>query len=392
MYEELVSLVRREEDLKSTKDFDKWRWKGGRKEKLDQLYSVRETFSLKLDEARYRLDVLLEEEEEQRRTGVGGLQALDLDSHTLFAVDETINPTELLGIAPTTNNYAGFGIIEEEEEDDFLSTDSEDDEDSFDVDEDDINQNSATELLSPFNKKKKKRSSAAKRHRKTLTLASREALERKKILNAKEEEEEKSNNKNKSIKLSEAEVVHIEKRLETIDTLLESLQDEEWADEIQIEEEGFVFKDKEVPNNTNTNKEFLSLLDQILAMILGSTTSNNKDIDDETEFLQLLRKEHAKIVEEWFKYFGRLPPSTTSTETTSIPEQQQQTNQPAATTIPLPSSECLRAELGITDVDSDWDQDDDNDDIPLIQLKNTPSSGGDLRPGCTSLRPGGKIG
>mmetsp|Transcript_14819 Transcript_14819/g.17011 ORF Transcript_14819/g.17011 Transcript_14819/m.17011 type:complete len:288 (+) Transcript_14819:441-1304(+) len=264
--------------------------------------------------------------------------------------------------------------------------------DSFDVDEDDTNQNSTTELLSPFNKKKKKRSSAAKKHRETLTLASREALERKKILNAKEEEEEKSNNKNKSIKLSEAEVVHIEKRLETIDTLLESLQDEEWADEIQIEEEGFVFKDKEVPNNTNTNKEFLSLLDQILAMILGSTTSNNKDIDDETEFLQLLRKEHAKIVEEWFKYFGRLPLSTTSTETTSIPEQQQQTNQPAAKTIPLPFSERLRAELGITDVDSDWDQDDDDDDIPLIQLKNTPSSGGDLRPGCTSLRPGGKIG
>jgi len=75
--------------------------------------------------------------------------------HTLFAVDETINPKELLGIAPTTNNNAGFGIIEEEEEDDFLSTDSDDNKDN--VDKDDTNQNFSTELLPSFQKSNKKK-------------------------------------------------------------------------------------------------------------------------------------------------------------------------------------------------------------------------------------------
>mmetsp|Transcript_40953 Transcript_40953/g.49174 ORF Transcript_40953/g.49174 Transcript_40953/m.49174 type:complete len:859 (-) Transcript_40953:61-2637(-) len=127
-------------------------------------------------------------------------------------------------------------------------------------------------------------------------------------------------------------------KLERVDELLETLQEEEWADEEEEQEQGVSVKDSKQSlqnehdgdsclNDNIGQKKCMSLLDQILAMIMGSIprtgfcyeTSQQKETNlcyhdeyqvpsEEEHFINMKRK-HETIVKEWIKEFGRLPKS-----------------------------------------------------------------------------------
>ena len=120
-------------------------------------------------------------------------------------------------------------------------------------------------------------------------------------------------------------------RLAKIDALIESMQDDQWAEEEEQEE---------VVANTTTfeaeeaNADHLSLLDQILAMIMGKITPPSNSSDDiMEEHVQNIFTMHHTIVREWKDYFGRLPP-------------------PAATEVVRESSEIFQSNDGNTSVAS----------------------------------------
>jgi hypothetical protein len=76
--------------------------------------------------------------------------------------------------------------------------------------------------------------------------------------------------------MAQAAVQSLEVRMNQVDDLLESLQDEEWADE----EDGFKPKDN---NEDSSAANELSLLDQILAMILGTLSPEQSDCQDASQ-------------------------------------------------------------------------------------------------------------
>ena len=127
-------------------------------------------------------------------------------------------------------------------------------------------------------------------------------------------------------RLAEATLLKLEERLTNVDELLESLQEEEWADDEEgddeYDDEGDYrrgdedFKDRvEMPSiDPPRAVTFSSLLDHILAMILGALPkeircsslqeANNTDADH----YRYIKEEHESIVKEWIEIFGRLPP------------------------------------------------------------------------------------
>lgn len=360
MQDELFSLTDRELEAKQNLELDQWRSEG-RKQQLDKLYQVRETFSYRLEMAQIHLDELEDLREKQVQQKCCGLQALDLQSQ-LFAVDEKVDATALLGMQER--------IMLEDEQFDHNNSDCSEAGDSSresrckdgsnsdcsevgDISEEssgkdgghDIKENQVTEAQQ-------------------LLVTSEEREEKEKIGKAlKEEETIREQLTSEDLRMAYAAVSSLQDRMEQVDDLLESLQDEEWADE----EEGFV------PSTTpeiNCSKEQMTLLDQILAMILGSLSQVDGSVSDEGFFVWI-RQEHQEIVESWSKFFGRLPLSTSS----PVQEDRRETEKQET----LAPSE-LRAVLGINDVDVDWDEED------TIEKSLTHSS----KPGGC-LRPGGRL-
>ena len=94
----------------------------------------------------------------------------------------------------------------------------------------------------------------------------------------------------------------LEAKVKDVEELLENLQDEEWAAEEEAETKQ---KPQEQPQSKDSKDE-LSLLDQILAMILGALPMEPGGKDKERHF-QYVREEHEFIVKGWKEYFGRLP-------------------------------------------------------------------------------------
>ncbi len=143
------------------------------------------------------------------------------------------------------------------------------------------------------------------------------------------------------LRMAQATSTVLRQKLKNIDDLLETLQDEEWAEEEEEEEE-------EVEDVTPDANEF-GLLDQILAMILGATDLSPQDVF----------REHADIVQDWKVYFGRLPPS--SAESKKMAPQKDPTE--------------WKQTLGIVDnFETDWDSDPE-----------------EAVPPKTGLRPGGRL-
>jgi hypothetical protein len=103
----------------------------------------------------------------------------------------------------------------------------------------------------------------------------------------------------------------LERKLQQVDELLETLQDEEWKKEEKREERGYSDDDdsqqEELVKDPLQAQKQLSLLDEILAMILGATPPplDNPSMDDHVAWM---RNEHREIIRGWKEYFGRLPP------------------------------------------------------------------------------------
>ena len=107
-------------------------------------------------------------------------------------------------------------------------------------------------------------------------------------------------------RIAEATLLKLEERLKTVDDLLESLQEEEWADEEDDEEGGhgnsFAFGSEEDGKEqagfgpTRPNPFEATLLDQILAMILGGLPkekdASGKDVKTSEEHYRYIRDEH----------------------------------------------------------------------------------------------------
>ena len=98
----------------------------------------------------------------------------------------------------------------------------------------------------------------------------------------------------------------LEKKVKDVEELLENLQEEEWAAEEEAEQEDE--QAQNVHNNTTTDNSAtgMSLLDQILAMILGALPMEAGSKDRERHF-RYVKEEHEFIVSGWKDYFGRLP-------------------------------------------------------------------------------------
>mmetsp|Transcript_7315 Transcript_7315/g.10798 ORF Transcript_7315/g.10798 Transcript_7315/m.10798 type:complete len:622 (-) Transcript_7315:49-1914(-) len=113
-------------------------------------------------------------------------------------------------------------------------------------------------------------------------------------------------------KVNEANVQSLMKQLDKVDELLESLQEEAWADEEEDEEEVNNLIDDNSKHQVirsgfkagQENK--LTLLDQILAMVLFSLPNLHGLAND--VFMAYKGKQHMQIVKEWKEHFGCLPP------------------------------------------------------------------------------------
>jgi len=442
MHAELRRLVRSEEAAvhrrRQRDELAVWKVQG-RRAQLDRLYEVREVLQERVQQAVQQQNALegqreraVQKELQKRRlvppsggsggvgTGTGGLEAFDFES-TVFAFPDRKNggPSLLLGLKEDDDEEEYQRFLEQQEgsDDDEGELQSEggafdengnESEDALDATDDVAEEcagatspNDVTRVSSAS--KKERRKAAARNHRQRLQESNKEAEHRAKLLAAQAEEEAvRERCTTQQLRIHMAVVNSLTAKLKQVDDLLESLQEEQWADEEAAEEEA------ESPQNSATRKipaepsdePQLSLLDQVLAMILGaSPPPEGTSLEDHVRFLE---QEHTAILREWKEHFGRLPPpllSSSSTLDTSTANQGWDTTKttPAATTETavgvnaLPNSATpadMRQSLGIVENDGElWDSDgeEEGDDEAEIQQPSRPTE----RP--VGLRPGGRL-
>ena len=111
--------------------------------------------------------------------------------------------------------------------------------------------------------------------------------------------------------MAEAMLRNLQDRLDGVDNLLESIQEEEWADEEGANEpDDQSLKDE--MGRPNPDPPGMTLLDRILAMILGALSQAYTGATSKEEHFKFVKKEHDSIAAEWKRTFGRLPPTITS--------------------------------------------------------------------------------
>jgi len=107
-------------------------------------------------------------------------------------------------------------------------------------------------------------------------------------------------------KLALAVVTNLEKKLQKVDSLLETMQEEEWKDQEEgvLVDDGFTDEIDEFASEQHPEESDMSLLDQVLAMVLGAFPPLGKPVQ---EHFARLKKEHEEIKSLWNSAFGRLP-------------------------------------------------------------------------------------
>mmetsp|Transcript_25058 Transcript_25058/g.61737 ORF Transcript_25058/g.61737 Transcript_25058/m.61737 type:complete len:643 (-) Transcript_25058:305-2233(-) len=228
-------------------------------------------------------------------------------------------------------------------------------------------------LSIPFQRRQERRQRAKERKRQERKEAKNKAeKERLKQL----EQEIREQHTSREMVVAQTIYEALSKKLENVEELLESLQDEEWQAEEDRESEAESKKD-----TIHQSDKSFTLLDQILAMILGTTPiPRGKTSQEHYRFVQ---EEHKSIVNEWKSYFGRLPASLGDASEPTNPA-------PAPDFREQASPSQLRMQLGIVDnTDDDWDAD---DDIEGNAKANTnPDKAEPTKPKVYGLRPGGSI-
>ena len=267
----------------------------------------------------------------------------DIDGQTEFPLEEFTSPA--IGTVP-------MPTVEEMETElgDLSKQDQRTTQDSDD----------AQQTLSlPFQKRKQRREQSKRRKRKE-----RQTAEQKAQLEKLQKMEEGLRSQLTNNELILAQTMHnaLTEKMTKIEDLLNSLQDEVW--QAEEETEG---NDSQTHQDKDTTDPAFSLLDQVLAMILGATP-----IPDETnpaKHYERMQQEHQAIVQAWKAHFGRLPtPTTGSSERPS-------TSDSSPPDAPLSSQE-YRKELGISenDGDDDWEAVKDWDDLLNDKASNANKS------------------
>jgi len=316
------------------KELEVWR-RETRPAELEKLYQVRETFEFRLEQAREQYDKLVLkrevrvqqelQKEKEKGSGSGGVAGLDWDAKVTFAVrndDKSILSKEELkedDIVFSDDSYHDMAEDEYEEEEpvdgsllEVYDTNSSSDEalESKPVKNltgplDSI----SGKAMSTLDRKKRRALASSKRMRRKIESQKHKSNfeEVRNMTIAAHDEEHKM--RQLCISLDEkkalATLTNLEDRLIGVDKLLDRLQEEAWEDE----EEGHLdepsnSREDDILSEVNLTheKEKLSILDQILAMILGSLPAT-RFISTEEHF-KFLKEEHETIVLNWKKDFG----------------------------------------------------------------------------------------
>jgi hypothetical protein len=428
MSHELHKLLRQEEQpYRASLQLEHWNTKG-RKARLDQLYRVREVFALRLEAAEDKLRVLkkhkwddatAKELERLRWTtestaGDGSSSSLAAAAAALDDFDKDWN-----GFGRTTTSRSchdsGYDSTSPSDDDD-------DDDDKHFLES--TTGGDAAALLPPAvdvnqrSKKARQRTSAITKTRKCRLQSQQEAARIEQAAAYAEEEEEEEERVRElcmtpELKMALAVVKSLEERMQQVDDLLESLQEEEWADEengifLQTRAESTASENRvsssssapDAPPTTAKMATELSLLDGVLAMILGSLPQSTEI--STAEHYKFIHKEHQEIVSEWKEYFGRLPsPSPhrvgrvdtvdTATRPVQVSEMTRKPSVPSTDSDVLarrpPTVEELKKSLGITDnSELDWDDLDDEEAKTSADPPRPKKSAVGLRPGGKAIR------
>ncbi len=437
MAQELTLLVREEQ---ARLDYEEWT-ASTRQAKLDNLYSIRETLVHQVELAKSKVerleeqrDIQVDEEMEPFRRKVHQHASPDA-----FGSSELSFPEEFqwLGLTdqPVLDDEDDWGLTEESNDehescnstrsDELADESSANDDDEIDlvvVTELDVLDGHQSEpkslsketepvpaptttvhnmaeqefaegdgatkpsLSLPFQQRKNRREKSKQRKRQQQKAAEQKArqLQLQRM-------EEGLRSKLTSNELILAQTMHnaLSQKMEKIEELLDSLQDEVWQAEEEREQPADSAKATD-----NTDKQTLSLLDQVLAMILGATPI--PDGKAPAEHFHFMQSEHKSIVQAWKAHFGRLPPPAMASSDQVAQDLSEQ---------PL-SSKDHREELGIVDNDGDnWEEVEDWDTLldgkkkeptskqvanTILNAKTNPKR--DLPgPKLVGLRPGGRV-
>jgi hypothetical protein len=419
MSHELHKLLRQEEQQhRASLQLEHWKTQG-RKVRLDQLYRVREVFALRLEAAKDQLrvlkkhkwnhDVATKELERLRWTTestAGDGSSSSLAATAAAALDDFDKDWNGFGRTTTSHSCHDRGY-------DSTSPNDDDDDDKHFLES--TTGGDAAALQPPAvdvkerSKKARQRTSAITKTRKCRLQSQQEAAQIEQAAAYAEEEEERVRElcMTPELKMALAVVKSLEERMQQVDDLLESLQEEEWTDEEngifwQTRAESTASENRvssssssmpDAPPTTAKMATELSLLDGVLAMILGSLPRSTEI--STAEHYKFIHKEHQEIVSEWKKYFGRLPsPSprrvgrvdTVDTATRPVPRKLVPSNDSDCLARP-PTVEELKKSLGITDnSELDWDDLDDDEAKELAHPPRPKKSAVGLRPGGKAIR------
>ena len=310
------------------KELKIWR-REKRPDELAKLYEVRETFELKLEMLREKHNGYVKEREErverellrrkEKGIGSGGISGLDWDGEITFAFnddkgDEDDDVQERNGVQEDSSSIES-GYHESGGEDFGSNYDDgyDCDDDGYDVSDEDENKqiSDQTQVISndsTLERKNRRAKAASKRLRRKLEAEREKAKAANLLSKVKAAHEEEDHVRQMCMstdeKLAMVMVTNMEKRMERIDDLLDSLQMDAWKDE----EEGLLesdSSDNEDDSDMADNDNDMTLLDNILAMILGALPPPKSTSSQ--EHFNFLKEEHKSIVDEWKLIFGRLP-------------------------------------------------------------------------------------
>jgi hypothetical protein len=464
MAAELSHIVREEQ---ARLDYQQWT-ESKRQNKLDNLYSVRETLVHQVEMAKSKVEVLEEEREGRVKEAMEpflrmilqrqqdsmnafgtsdlsfpdefqwlGLRDEPLDEENEWVMDSnnssddedhsrSVNDDasydETCDIVPDEASLADKSAGDEVENDDFsvervgdaaentdqtgaspcmaLEASLQQPQDSSEIRQESSNDSAEgtvegdkPALSLPFQRRKKHREKAKRRKKEERQAAEKKAREEqlKKL-------EYELRTKLTSKELILAQTMHnaLAEKMIRIEDLLDALQDEVWQAEEEAEKAG----GSKRPIEQDVEPAF-SLLDQVLAMILGATPNDGEKNPE--EYFLAMQVEHRRIVEAWKAHFGRLPPPA---RLNSRPAQSSQ--DPFSDQDPILSSQDQRQQLGITENDTDdWEAldsllevVDDESKVPLPNgageesaKKQAPTKEQKQPPAprLVGLRPGGRV-
>ena len=385
MQQQVWNMAEHEQDRLQESLLHEWRVKG-RSKRLDKLYLVRETFQHRLERTEQQLEEQLQDYDNEQARYDPGIKASDLSLYSVFHhMEDPVGPMEKNSILRIQGGDNEAEVIEERTREE------------QEAEEDTVDDDSDLEHVGTMEPEQSGETTRASQPKSEGDKAGSQTHQELEHQGRAFRESETERQKPPEIRRTQALVQSLEKRLKQIDDLLESLQEEEWADE----EEGYTARKD--ASQDGKDDEGASVLHSILAMVLGSLPRGLES--DEAAHLKYIFKEHEEIARGWKEYFGRLPQSLplrsdnsgATLASNSLPAgEQTKLTMDSESGITSPAD--LRMSLGFVDNENDnWDAVDDWDALlpnvnvgksnpepskQVVQSQGTPKKG---------LRPGGRL-